>query len=136
VAKIERFEELIAWQKARELTKEIYQICRLESFKKDLGLKTQMQRAAVSIMANLAEGFERGRLTEFHQFISIAKSSCAELRSHLYVALDAGYLESHRFGLIMSKAREVSLILGGLRVSVAKQPERKNRTELPIKKEK
>ncbi len=72
-----------------------------------------MQRAAVSIMPNLAEGFERGKRTEFHQFICIAKSSCAELRSHLYVALDAGYLEDQRFGMIMSKAEEISLILGG-----------------------
>jgi four helix bundle protein len=130
VAKIEKFEDLIAWQKARDLTKEIYQISRIEPINKDVGLKTQMQRAAVSIMANLAEGFERGRRTEFHQFIAIAKSSCAELRSHLYVALDAEYLESQQFNSIMSKAKELSLILGGLRAAVAKQREtQKNRTE-------
>ncbi len=121
MAKIERFEDLIAWQKARLLTKEIYQISRQEPFNQDIGLKNQIQRAAVSIMANLAEGFERGKRTEFHQFISIAKSSCAELRSHLYVALDAGYLGSHQFEPTMAKAKELSLILGGLRASVAKQ---------------
>jgi four helix bundle protein len=64
-------------------------------------------------MANLAEGFERGKRTEFHQFISIAKSSCAEVRSHLYVALDARYLGSQQFDLTMAKAKE---LLGGLRV--------------------
>lgn len=80
MGKVEKFEDLIAWQKARELTKEIYEISCQEPFNKDVGLRNQIQRAAVSIMANLAEGFERGKLTEFHQFISIAKSSCAEVR--------------------------------------------------------
>jgi four helix bundle protein len=96
MAKIEKFEDLIAWKKARQLTKDIYEVSRQGSLNKDVGLKAQMQRAAVSIMANLAEGFERGKRTEFHQFISVAKSSCAELRSHLYVALDAGYLDNNR----------------------------------------
>jgi four helix bundle protein len=121
MGKVEKFEDLIAWQKARELTKEIYEISRQEPFNKDFGLSNQIQRAPVSIMANLAEGFERGKRTEFHQFISIAKSSCAEVRSHLYVALDARYLISHQFDLTMAKAKELSLILGGLRVAVAKQ---------------
>ena len=97
MSKIEKFEDLIAWQKARELTKEIYVICRQPVFDKDFGLKGQMQRSAVSIMANLAEGFERGKRTEFHQFISVAKSSCAELRSHLYVAVDTGYRHCQKF---------------------------------------
>jgi len=121
MGKIERFEDLIAWQKARELTKEIYQISRLEPLNKDMGLKTQMQRAAVSIMANLAEGFERGKRTEFHQFICIAKSSCAELRSHLYVALDAGYINLDQFDFMAGKTEELSRILGGLRSAVARQ---------------
>ena len=136
MGKIEKFEDLIAWQKARELTKEIYEISRQESFNKDFGLRNQIQRAAVSIMANLAEGFEGGKRTEFHQFISIAKSSCAEVRSHLYVALDARYLGSHQFDLTMAKAKELSLILGGLRVSGLNSERRKlspqlkkNRTE-------
>jgi four helix bundle protein len=72
------------------LTKESYTICRQENFNKDFGLKGQIQRATDAVTANLAEGFERGKRTEFHQIISIAKSSCAEFRSHLYVALDAG----------------------------------------------
>ena len=72
-----------------------------------------MIRAAISIMANIAEGFERGKLTEFHQFLSIAKASCAELRSHLYVALDAGYLSIEQFELIKLKAEEVGKVLEG-----------------------
>jgi four helix bundle protein len=86
---IRKFEDLIAWQKARSLTKAIYQICRVGTFAKDTGLRSLIQRSAVSIMSNLAEGFERSRSGEFHQFLSTAKSSCAELRSQLYVAADA-----------------------------------------------
>ena len=88
MSKIQRFEDLIAWQKARELTKEIYTITRQGEFAQDYGLSGQIQRAAVSIMSNVAEGFERGGRGEFQQFLSIAKASCAELRSQLYVGLD------------------------------------------------
>ena len=77
-----------------------------------------MRRSSVSIMANIAEGFERARQTEFHQFLSIAKSSCAELRSHLYVALDARYLDAKTFDNAMGQAQEVSRVLGGLRSAV------------------
>jgi four helix bundle protein len=90
--KIERFEDLIAWQKARELTKQIYTVTGKKPFSADFGLREQIQRAAVSIMSNLAEGFERGSSSEFHQFIVIAKASCAEVRSQLYTALDIGYI--------------------------------------------
>ena len=71
--KIEKFEDFIAWQKARKLTKEIYKATNQTTFSRDFGLKDQIRRAAVSIMSNIAEGFERGRPTEFHQFLSIAK---------------------------------------------------------------
>ena len=90
--KIRSFQDLIAWQKARILTAKIYRITSEGAFARDFGLKDQIRRAAVSVMSNIAEGFERGRPTEFHQFLSIAKGSCAELRSQLYVAVDAGYL--------------------------------------------
>lgn len=125
--KIERFEDLIAWQKARVLTKEIYQITRMGEFAKDYGLSGQIQRASVSIMSNIAEGFERGGRGEFHHFLSISKASCAEVRSQLYVALDVGYLENHDFQKLMIKAEEVGRIIGGLRASVDKQ--RKARKE-------
>jgi four helix bundle protein len=72
-------------------------------------------------MSNIAEGFERGGRGEFHQFLSTAKASCAELRSHLYVALDAGYLDQAKFGEMLAQAEEVGRILGGLRVSVQRQ---------------
>src|SRR5712692_1432559 len=115
---IERFEDLIAWQKARELTREIYHLTRQGSFAKDFGLSGQIQRAAVSVMSNIAEGFERSGLGEFHQFLSTAKSSCAEVRSQLYVASDVGYLTQDEFDLLLAQANEVARIIGGLRASV------------------
>jgi four helix bundle protein len=118
--RIERFEELIAWQKARTLTREIYETTRRGAFARDFGLSGQIQRAAVSIMSNIAEGFERGGRGEFHQFLSTAKASCAELRSQLYVALDVGYLEEGRFQILLQQAEEVARIIG-LRASVARQ---------------
>jgi four helix bundle protein len=121
MSKIKKFEDLIAWEKARELTKEIYTITRQGDFAKDYGLAGQMQRAAVSIMSNIAEGFERGGRGEFQQFLSIAKASCAELRSQLYVALDIGYVDQNRFSKLLEQAEEVGRIVGGLRVSVERQ---------------
>jgi four helix bundle protein len=112
---------LIAWQKARGLTKEVYQTSRQGAFTKDFGLSGQIQRAAVSIMSNIAEGFERGGRGEFHQFLSVAKASCAEVRSLLYVALDVDYIGKNEFRKIMDKAEEVGRIVGGLRASVDKQ---------------
>lgn len=119
--KVERFEDLIAWQKARVLAREIYDITRQGALAKDYRLSSQMQGASVSVMSNIAEGFERGTRGEFHQFLSIAKSSCAELRSQLYIALDAGYLNQVKFQELLTQAEEVGRILGGLRASVEKQ---------------
>jgi four helix bundle protein len=117
--KIERFEDLIAWQKARGLAQAIYQVTREREFARDIGLSGQIQRAAVSVMANIAEGFERNRSGEFHQFLSVAKGSCAEVRSHLYAAHDARYLGQSRFAELLVQAEEVGRIVGGLRASVA-----------------
>jgi four helix bundle protein len=119
--RVERFEDLVAWQKARVLAQTVYKMTRERTFAKDIGLSSQIQRAAVSIMANIAEGFERNRPGEFHQFLSVAKGSCAEVRSHFYAAHDAGYLEQDRFSQVLGQAEEVGRIIGGLRVSVAGQ---------------
>lgn len=121
---IRRFEDLLAWQKARALTRKIYQVSRRHDFLRDYGLSGQIQRAAVSIMSNIAEGFERGGLREFHQFLSTAKASCAEVRSQLYVALDIGYIDDATFQGVREEAEEVGRILGGLRAAVAKKRER------------
>ena len=121
--KIERFEDFVAWQKARELTAVIYRVTNEGAFARDFGLKDQIRRAAVSSMSNVAEGFERGRPAEFHQFLSVAKGSCAELRAQLYVAFDVGYLKRPMFEALMEKATEVGRMLGGLRVSVERRRE-------------
>ncbi|MCE5230648.1 four helix bundle protein [bacterium] len=119
--RIERFEDLIAWQKARELTREIYCLTRNSPFANDHGLTNQIRRAAVSVMSNIAEGFERWGNGEFEHFLSIAKASCAEVRSQLYVALDVGYLEHVVFERLLNETQEIARILGGLRTSVKKQ---------------
>lgn len=108
MSRIERFEELIAWQKARDLSRAIYQITRQGALGTDFGLLGQIQRAGVSVMSNIAEGFERGGRAEFHQFLSTAKASCAEVRSLLYVALDVGYIDQIRFDQLLASAEEVA----------------------------
>ncbi len=117
---IQKFEDLIAWQKARQLTKAIYQLTGTNRFSKDFGLRDQIRRAAVSTMLNIAEGFERAGKAEFHQFLVIAKASCAEVRSQLYVALDIGYINQEMFNEIHLLAEEVARIIGGLRTSLKK----------------
>lgn len=115
---IRRFEDLIAWQKARDLTKGVYLLTAATAFSKDFGLRDQIRRAAVSIMSNIAEGFERAGRAEFHQFLVIAKGSCGEVRSQLYVALDAGYVTREQFDKVRSEAEEVGRVIGGLRASL------------------
>jgi len=119
--KIKIFEDLIAWQKARELTKEIYSVTTCGKFEKDFGLRNQIQRACVSIMSNIAEGFDRASRAEFHQYLVIAKGSCAEVRSQLYVAYDTGYISNDEFDTLKKLTEEVSQIIGGLRSAVQKQ---------------
>ncbi len=90
-------------------------------FARDFGLSQQIQRASVSMMSNLAEGFERGGRAEFHQFIVIAKASCAEVRCQLYIALDVGYINQLEFDALKIKAEEISKLLSRLKSSVAAQ---------------
>jgi four helix bundle protein len=119
--KVERFEELVAWQKAKELAKQVYAVTNSGRFSKDFGLSSQLQRASVSVMSNIAEGFERGSVAEFHRFIIIAKASCAEVRSQLHIAYEIQYLDNSRFDQLMQQAEETSRILGGLKASLARK---------------
>lgn len=121
MGKIERFEDLIAWRKARNLTRDIYRLTRMTPFSSDFGLTSQIQRATVSIMSNIAEGFERWGNGEFQHYLSTAKASCAEVRCQLYIAFDIGYLDQLTFDKMFSQAQEVALIIGGLRASIEKQ---------------
>jgi four helix bundle protein len=120
-SRIEKFEDLIAWQKARHLAEWVYSITEYGEFSKDFGLKEQIRKASVSVMSNLAEGFERGGHSEFRHFLAIAKGSCAELKSQLYVALDADYFDTDVFENLYDLASEVSRLVGGLRSAVYKQ---------------
>jgi four helix bundle protein len=121
MATVNRFEDLVAWQKARVFAREIYIASQTGRFARDFGLAGQIQRAASSIMFNIAEGFERGGRAEFHQFLSIAKGSCAEVRSQLYLALDIGYITEEQFTLFQGHANEVARLVSGLRTAVQKQ---------------
>jgi four helix bundle protein len=89
---VQNFEDLNVWKQARLLTQEVYRLTKTGKFSRDFGLRDQIQRAAISVMSNIAEGFERGGNQEFSQFLYVAKASCGEVRSQLYVALDQGYV--------------------------------------------
>ncbi len=108
------FEEIDAWQKGRELAKAVYEITERGLFSKDFGLKDQIRRASVSIMSNIAEGFERDGTKEFIQFLSIAKGSTGEVKSQLYVAFDQGYLTQREFDTITGLAEEAGRMIAGL----------------------
>lgn len=113
MARIERFEDIEAWQDARNLVKQIYQISSDAPFARDFGLRDQIRRAAVSTMSNIAEGFERGGNKEFIHFLYMAKASVGEVRSQLYTAVDLGYLEQNRGSEIMRAAQSVSRQIAG-----------------------
>src|SRR3990172_8364118 len=102
------------WQKARSLTREIYSISNLGQFSKDFGLRDQIRRASVSIMSNIAEGFERNGNREFTQFLAMAKGSTGEVKTQLYVALDQGYIENKSFEQLIELTSEISRMIGGL----------------------
>ncbi|MEM9915290.1 MAG: four helix bundle protein [Planctomycetota bacterium] len=119
MAMAEEFEDLIAWQKARELNRGIYAITRRGEFARDFALRDQIRRAAISVMSNIAEGFDRRSRAEFRQFLGIAKASCAEVRAQLYIALDAGYVDQTEFDLFKELAMEVSRVVGGLMASLS-----------------
>ena len=111
MASIKQFEDLICWQRARELTKYIYKICRTADMSRDRGLCDQIQRASVSVMSNIAEGFERGTKQELINYFYIAKGSCAEVRCQLHVAFDTGYIDMSEFQYIYGLANETGRLI-------------------------
>jgi four helix bundle protein len=114
----EKFEDIVAWQKARELAGAVYKVTRSRELSGDYALVRQMQRAAVSVMANIAEGFGREGPSEFHRFVTIARGSCYELLSHLYLARDLEYIGSAEFERLAAQIAEVSRIIRSLRTSL------------------
>jgi len=106
--KVKAFEDLQVWQDSRAFVKSIYELTSLKNFSKDFGLKEQIQRASVSIMNNISEGYERDNNREFIKFLGYSKGSAGEVRSMLYVALDLNYISNDQFKISYDKA--VSII--------------------------
>ncbi|HEX5725671.1 MAG TPA: four helix bundle protein [Longimicrobiaceae bacterium] len=115
---VTRFEELAAWQRSRDLALGIYRVTANERFARDFGLRDQIRRAAVSVMSNVAEGFERYSRREFKQFISIARGSVAEVRSQLLLARDLKYLSDSDFTVMHALAFDISRMLAALHTSL------------------
>lgn len=113
MAKIERFEEIKAWQQAKELVTTVYRLSENGRFAQDYGLRDQIRRAAISVMSNIAEGFERGSDKDFQRFLYMAKGSAGEVRSHLFLAKELGYLTTDEFGSLRNQAEDVSKSLSG-----------------------
>lgn len=132
------FEDLEVWKLARELTNKIYKITSNGSFSKDFDLRSQIRRASVSVMSNIAEGYERGGNQELIQFLSIAKGSSGEVRSQIYVALDQGYVDENECKRLLDVFKKLSIMINNFmdhlkgsryKGSKYKMPERKSMKE-------
>ena len=124
MSKIEKVEDLISWQKSKDLTIEIYKITKNNTFSKDFGLCNQIQRSAVSIPSNIAEGFGRGGNKEFLQFLSIAKGSLYELKTQLIIAFEIGYINDVEYSKLKNDSEEISKLITGF-MNYLKQSELK-----------
>jgi four helix bundle protein len=110
---IKRFEDIKAWQMARVLTNDIYELTRLERFLRDFGLRDQITRAAGSVMNNIAEGFDAGSDVEFIRFLRYARRSCTEVQSELYIAVDQNYMDQGQFLNLYEKVGAVRATIQG-----------------------
>lgn len=110
---IRRFEDIEAWQSARKLMNAVYDVTASRAFDADPDLRRQMRSAAVSSMSNIAEGFDAGSDNEFQRFLRMAQRSATEVQSHLYAALDRGYLDRASFDTVYEHARETRRLIGG-----------------------
>lgn len=116
-----RFEDLTAWKKARLANIAICQITKNAAFQHDYNARSQIRRASLSIMSNIAEGFDRGNKGDFHRFLSIAKGSCAEVQCQLYAAFDDDFISKAEFEELLELMIELGKIIGALRNSVYQQ---------------
>lgn len=124
MAVAKRFEDLDVWIAAKDASVMIYKITENESLKKDFGLKDQIRRASISIISNIAEGFERNGNKEFIQFLSIAKGSAGEVRAQLYIIKELEFINEEEFNLLNEKVTQVSKMLSGF-INYLKQSELK-----------
>ena len=112
--RIEKFEEIDSWNFARELSKEIDRVTKLNNFSQDFGLKDQIQRASVSIMANISEGFDSGSDKSFINFLNYSYRSASEVQSLLYVVFDQKYISKNEFDFLYEKCKDIKNLIGGL----------------------
>ena len=115
---IERFEDIQGWQEARKLVKMVYVLTAKDPFAKDFGMKDQIRRASVSVMANIAEGFDCESDVEFARFLGIARRSAVEVQSLLYAAFDVNYISQEEFDLHYEQARKAKALVGGFKRSL------------------
>lgn len=113
MAGIARFEEIDGWKLSRELTNKVYALTRQEVFSRDFGLRDQIRRAAVSVMSNIAEGFESRTDSQFLNFLGMARASAGEVRSQLYIALDQKYISDEQFRSAFSLAEQCAQKIAG-----------------------
>ena len=118
MALIKKFEDIVAWQEARKLVANIYKLTITGALAKDYGLCDQLQRAAVSAMTNIAEGFDCESKVEFARFLGIARRSAVEVQSLLYAALDVGYIDDQIFKKEYQQAEKTKALIGGLKRSL------------------
>lgn len=128
--KIERFEDIEAWQLAHELTRKVYGLTRKATFAQDYGLKRQIQEAAGSAMHNIAEGFDSETNAEFIRFLRYAKRSCTEVQSELYVASDEAYISKEEFDDVYEQARRARAAIRGF-INYLRNYERRKATTEP-----
>jgi four helix bundle protein len=134
MATIKRFEDLDAWQEARKLNKSVYAFSKQAGFANDFALRDQIRRAAISVISNIAEGFERGSDKEFVQYLSIAKGSCGEVRSQFFVALDQSYLTRVEFESAYRQCTAVSQLIHGMIEYLQRSPVAGRRGQRQISK--
>ena len=114
MATFQRIEDIEAWQKARGLTNDVYRLTLAGEFARDFPLRDQIRRACISVMSNIAEGFERNGRGEFLQFLSVAKGSVGEVKAQLYIAFDQGYVDKETFEGLIAVCNQVGRMIGGL----------------------
>jgi four helix bundle protein len=124
MANITKFEDLIAWQEARVLVRMVYKITADGTLAKDFGMRDQIQRAAVSVMTNIAEGFDCESTAEFARFLGIARRSAVEVQSLLYAALDVEHIKNETFKTYYEQAKKCKALIGGLKQGILKNPHR------------
>ncbi len=115
---VSRFEDLLVWQKAKALSVQVYRATETGRFARDFGLRTQIQRAAVSVMSNIAEGFDRNSRAEFARFLAIARGSAGEVRSQVYLAQEPGYIDEQTSRALLGACVEITSMIVGLRKSL------------------